>query len=167
MGTKTITDPLPLAHAKVLLEEVNNIQTTLVQAGRLPHTGPEGVANLVTTANASSESTSVALANALKAAYNLHRARTDVHLAADGTNAVSSADATNLASAQTLLNEIKTDFNAHIASATFHRSADSLNTISTADASDQGTANALANALKAAFNRHIQMGVSPLVLDID
>lgn len=113
----------------------------------------------VTTPDADGEATSVALANALKAAYNDHRTDTDLHSAADSTNAVTTADATNLASAQTLLNEIKVDFNAHVA-ATVHRpSTWTPATVTTADASDQSTANALANALKRALNAHIASGL--------
>jgi hypothetical protein len=108
----------------------------------------------VTTATAVDLATSIALANALKAAYNGHIAKTDAHKAADAANVTTSADATDLASTQTLLNEIKTDFNAHIVSTTFHANSGAADNVATANATDQTTSNALANALKTAFNAH-------------
>lgn len=114
----------------------------------------------VATPDASSEATSVTLANALKAAFNTHIADTDLHESADAANAVSSADATALASVQTLLNELKADFNAHVATAIHRPSTWTPATVSTADASDQSTANALANALKRAINAHIASGLA-------
>lgn len=60
--------------------------------------------------------TAIAAANAIKAAYNLHRASTTFHYNADATNATTSADATDQASLNTLVNELVTDFTAHIAS---------------------------------------------------
>lgn len=151
---------LPALKLEAAIEGVQAQTEALGAAGVLVH---YDVRDAITTADASSEATSVALANAIKAAYNLHRADTDEHAAADATNAVSSADATALASAITLLNEIKTDFNAHLLlGAGTHRSVPIQPAVSTANASDQTTANALANALKLAVNRHFGSGAPDL-----
>lgn len=60
-----------------------------------------------------------ALANDLKAKYNLHRASTTYHQNADSTNAVTSANASGgtATSLITLVNEMKGDINAHLADA--------------------------------------------------
>lgn len=113
----------------------------------------------IDTADAAGEATSVALANALRTAYEAHRVSTDLHSAADSTNAIAAVAATNLATAQTLLNELKTDFNAHVATTVHRPSTWTPATVTTADASDQSTANALANALKRAFNAHLASGL--------
>lgn len=142
----------------VIGAEQEEVRTALTGGGIVRHY--EAPVAPVTTPDADGETTSVNLANALKSAYNTHRQDTDLHSAADSTNAVTTADATNLATAQTLLNEIKADFNAHVA-ATVHRpSTWTPATVTTADASDQSTANALANALKRAFNAHIASGLA-------
>jgi hypothetical protein len=60
--------------------------------------------------------TAIAAANAIKAAYNLHRASTTFHYNADATNATTSADASDQTSLNTLVNELVADFTAHIAS---------------------------------------------------
>ena len=91
--------------------------------------------SLVTTADASSEATAVALANSLKATHNADLASavdstTGVghHLAADTTNVVTSADATDEASAITLANELYTDHNAHVVDLTAHAGTESAAT---------------------------------------
>lgn len=60
--------------------------------------------------------TAIVAANAIKAAYNLHRASTTFHYNADATNTVTSADASDQTSLNTLVNELVVDFTAHIAS---------------------------------------------------
>lgn len=103
-------------------------------------------------------SSTIALANALKADYNAHRILTagSVHGAADSTNATTSADATDLASLITLLNELKTDYNAHriLTAGGVHGAADTTNAITTSNATTLATASALASALKSAYNAH-------------
>lgn len=155
MTTRNTAD-LQTKRIEALETLTRELTTALAAAGVLPH---EGITDLVTTANATNEATLVALANALKAAYNAHIADTDVHGAADSTNAVSSANATNTASAQTLVNELKADFNAHIILEASHRGLDAQNTVATADGSNEATSITLANALKAAINRHFAMGL--------
>lgn len=115
----------------------------------------------ISTADGSDLPTVVALANAIKASYNLHIASVcsastgqGAHLSVDAANGISSADATDQASANTLLNEIKTDYNVHRASAVFHHTADGTNTITSANATDLGTSITLANELKTDINLH-------------
>lgn len=121
----------------------------------LPH---YDTGTVVATADASDLATSVALSNALKAAWIAHIASTAMHLAADAIT-FSAADATDLASAQTLLNELKGDFNVHMMSpTTVHKVADPGARITAANASDQGTANTLANEIKRNFNAHVLKG---------
>lgn len=97
--------------------------------------------NLIHTAIATDLATAITLANAMKAAYNLHCAVATGrhHQAADGTNTVSALDATDLASLITLLTEIKTDWTAHIANTTVHYFADTTNGISHANPTDLAT----------------------------
>lgn len=137
-----------------LIAGFNEMVTALALAGEIPHHAPTAV---VSTADASSLATSIALANALKAAYEAHRVDTGAHVAADSTNTISAATATDLASTQTLLNELKTDINAHLVLEASHRGISRVGgyiaTIATADGSDLTTTQALANALKAALNR--------------
>lgn len=113
----------------------------------------------VTTADADDEDTLVALANALKAAYNTHRASTTYHAAADTTNTVSSSDATDEASAITLINEIKADLNAHRSQTGVHLTTDSHNQTVLANATDEDTAYALVNEIKRRYNGHIVSGL--------
>lgn len=76
----------------------------------------DGLGAAATVASVVSLATAITALNAVKAAYNTHRASTTYHYNADSTNATAAADATNQASADTLANEIKTDFNAHVTS---------------------------------------------------
>lgn len=95
----------------------------------------------------------VLLANDLKARYNLHRASTVAHIAADATNVVVTANATDLATAITLLNDVKAKLNLHVVNAVVHITSGSP--ITTANATDQATAVTLAKALKSAYNTHV------------
>lgn len=164
---KTINvSELPGELLPALVAAHNAKTAALASMGALPH---HETTALVTAPAATSEATSVALANDLRARYIAHVADTDAHVVADATNTVSAAVATDLASAQTLLNELRGDFNAHIALAAAHRGVSgaggvTIGTVTTAEASDQTTANALANALRAAFNRHFGAGAPDLVL---
>ena len=115
----------------------------------------------ISTADASDLPTVIALANAIKASYNLHIASVcsastgqGAHLSVDAANAITSANASDQATANTLLNELKTDYNVHRASAVFHHTADATNTISSANATDLGTSITLANELKTDINLH-------------
>jgi hypothetical protein len=85
-----------------------------VEGGPLAHKVVDTKPALVV---ATTLATAYTLANAIKADYNVHRASTTYHYAADATNVVAATDATTLATLQTLLNEIKTDLVAHMASA--------------------------------------------------
>ena len=109
----------------------------------------------ITTAVASDEATSVALANALKVDYTAHIASTAQHNAADTSNAISAADATDYASALTLANELKADFNAHRSQTGVHPSEDAYHEIEQADAASDATTRTLLNELKTLYNQHI------------
>lgn len=115
----------------------------------------------ISTADAAALPTVIALANAIKASYNLHIASVcsattgqGAHLSVDAANGITSADATDQATANTLLNEIKTDYNVHRASAVFHHTADGTNAIAAANATDLATSITLANELKTDINLH-------------
>lgn len=118
--------------------------------------------DIVTSANASSLPTSIALVNECKAVFNRHVADDLAHKV--GTSpAIATADASvagTVTSVIALVNATKAAFNTHIGSTTYHYAADGTNTIATADATDQTTANALANAIKTALNAHIQLGLA-------
>jgi hypothetical protein len=70
--------------------------------------------NVITSPNASDQTTSNTLLNELKADINLHMSQAGVHFTDDGINAVSSPDASDLGTSETLANEIYTVINAHI-----------------------------------------------------
>jgi len=108
------------------------------------------------------------LLNAIKAAWNLHLANTDAHVAADATNVVATANATDQASSNALANALKTAFNAHIVLAAAHRGIAGDGKITTAvvattNAVDLPTSQALTAALLIAYNAHVQNGVPLLV----
>lgn len=115
---------------------------------------------VVTVANASSLSTSVALVKALITAYNLHIADTLGHDAADTTNVLTAtvASVVGLATAITAANELKAAYNAHRSESGVHATDDSGHAITSADATIQSELNTLANELKADFNLHIADG---------
>lgn len=131
-----------------------------VKAGTIFH-GELAPTAIVATANASSLATSIALANAMKAAYNTHIASIvsattgqGAHIISGGT-ANATAAATDLATTITLANALKAAYNTHVALATAHPTADATNTTTSADATDQSSVNTLLNEFKADFNAHI------------
>lgn len=127
----------------------------------------------VSTANASTEETAVALANALKAAYNTHVASLlsattgqGAHMGDASAGAVATANATNEASAITLANAIKAAYNTHRASAVFHNTADSTNAVSSADATDTASLYTLLNEIKTDLNAHFAGAFASQALEI-
>jgi hypothetical protein len=110
----------------------------------------------VTAANASSESTSIALANDVMNVYLFHLADTLAHKEEDPAPAL--VKATTLATAITLANAVKADYNTHRASTTYHYNADSTNAVAASDASDQSTLNTLLNEIKTDLNAHMASG---------
>lgn len=111
--------------------------------------------NVVTSADASDQTSVNTLLNEIKSDYNTHRASTTYHRAADSTNAVSSSDASNLATSLTLANEIKADFNAHLIQSGSHMTDDLSNFVYLEDAVDLTTVEDLANQLKSKYNEHV------------
>jgi len=112
----------------------------------------------ITTADASNEATAVALANALKTDYNLHRVSTTQHNSADSTNAVTTANATDYAGALALANEIKADYNAHRSQDGIHISDDGYHLVEHANATNDATTLTLLNEIKLVYNQHIEDG---------
>jgi len=160
--TRKIAD-LPGSIDDAVIEEHNALLAALGTAGVLPHYA-EDASNTVSTADADSEGSAVALSNALKAAMVAHFADEEVHSEAHALT-VSASDATDEASAITLINELKADYNTHVAYATSHRAAAfSDATEGTTDASNTATLYALCNSLKALWNQHCGMGADDLEL---
>lgn len=112
--------------------------------------------NFVTSPKAVDLPTAIVLANALKAAYNLHCAVATGyhHKAADATNTVGAVDADDLAKLETLLNEMKGDVNAHRINTTVHYHTDTDHIVASADATTLATALVLANEIKEDYNKH-------------
>lgn len=88
-----------------LAHKVVDVTDPTVLAAANPASGDGGLA------------AAIALANDIKAKYNVHIASVTYHYNADATNAIAAANATVLADLQTLLNATKTAINAHMASA--------------------------------------------------
>lgn len=129
-----------------------------LQSGVVYHADATAV---ITTPDATTAPTSLALVLALRAVYLVHcasecSATTGIgcHIAADATNTLSVAVPTDEASEILTVNELKAKFNLHRVSLSFHASADSASAVATADATDEASLWALANALKAKFNTH-------------
>lgn len=115
----------------------------------------------VSTPDATTAPTSLALVLALRAVYLVHCASNcdattgiGCHIAADATNTLIVAVPNNVATSILTVNELKAKFNLHRVSLLFHASADSVSAVATADATDEATLWVLANALKVAFNTH-------------
>lgn len=73
--------------------------------------------NVVTSPNATDQTSLNTLLNEIKGDYNAHRVLLASHPVADATNVVTSANATDLATSITLVNEIVGDLNGHYAGA--------------------------------------------------
>lgn len=118
------------------------------------YTVPTVANDTVATANSSSEATAIALANALKAAYNRHVLDDYAHNTALSA-VVATADASSLATAITLANALKAAYNTHLAAASVHFNNDGTNTVAADDATDQTTINTLLNEMKGDYNAHV------------
>jgi len=146
--------------------------TGLVDATGLTVQGIHGLADAAdqtAVVDATNQGTGEALANDLKAKYELHRVKVagNVHWAADAANAIAVVDATDEASLVALANDLKAKFNAHAikVSANTHRFADAKAVTAVADATDTATACTLVNAIKALYNAHcVDIGCSLLAL---
>ena len=103
----------------------------------------------------------LAVANLIKAAYNLHIADergtgTGAHLAADASNNVTAADATDEATLITLVTDLQGAYDAHIDDTSAHANADAANGLASAVAPTT-TAECITvlKDLKAKYNAHI------------
>jgi hypothetical protein len=70
--------------------------------------------HLISSPDATDQTTANTLLNELKTDLNLHFLDADSHYTADATNVVDAADATDAGSSQTLADDIKAKLNAHI-----------------------------------------------------
>lgn len=115
----------------------------------------------ITTANASSEATSIALCRALLVSYLAHRTDLLGHEAADTTNTVASleSEVVSLATAITAANQLKAAYNAHRSQSGVHPNNDSGHAVAAANATDQSSLNTLLNEMKGDFNAHIADGM--------
>lgn len=111
--------------------------------------------------DATNLTSTITLANDIKAKFNTHLVQPTVHAPDDTASAVEIVDATSLESVVILLNALKLKYNAHVAKAdptlsmvNVHKLVDSVNEETTADAEDLDTAIALANSIRAKFNAH-------------
>ena len=153
---------------------LDDVITTLTNAGILPHYNSDGAT--VTAADASDLATSQTLTLALVDGFVAHGADTGIHSVADAALDVPAqasshpAEPADLAEVQATLNQLKADLNTHLSNETPHRSIPvpgilAVSLVTTADATNQTTANALANALKSALNRHVGMGMADFLVD--
>lgn len=146
-GVKFTIEPssADLTALNTLLNEIKtDLNAHVVLTTGTVHSNADN-ASVVATANATNTATRIALANALKAAYNGHRVKgsggspaVHINVGGDTTNIVTSADATNDQTALTLALELKTKLNAHDAGTTWHTIADATNVV-TAAAPSPGT----------------------------
>lgn len=138
-GVKFVIDPgsSDLTALNTLLNEIKtDLNAHVVLTAGTVHTNADN-ASVVATANASSTATRIALANALKAAYNSHRVKgsgANIHINAGGdtTNIVTADDATDDQTALSLALQLKTKLNAHNAGTTWHTIADATNVVTSA-----------------------------------
>jgi hypothetical protein len=154
-SVRNLTDELITAVVVVL----NALRRDLarIKAGLLFHAD---ASTAIATADATTEPTGVALANAIKVSFNLHIASAvsattgqGAHMAVD-TNTVATATATDEASAITLANALKAAYNIHRASAVYHQGADATNVVAATNASDTASLYTLLNEMKADINLH-------------
>ncbi len=131
----------------------NNADWTVVW--QIPVHSTDDTTNIVTSDDATDQTTVNTLLNEIKGDYNAHRVSTAFHEIADNTNAVTSADSTSEATAVTLANEIKADYNAHRSQAGVHYDDDAGNTVTSSDATNLTTAIILANEIKLDYNSHL------------
>jgi hypothetical protein len=149
---------------------LQNVLTSLENAGLLPHYEQAPSSDLVTAATSTDLATSKTLAKAIADAHVLHGLDAEVHSAADAALNLPAAftsspsEPADLAEVGAIANELKDDINLHVANATPHRgvggqAAITVLQVTTADyTSTQAEADTLLNALKAAYNLHVKMG---------
>lgn len=126
---------------------------------REDYRNPVATAATVTSANASTTPTAVALVNELLHKMNLHFADLLAHVAEDV--AIDEAECTDEATAIALVNILSTAYNDHLVLGSgsdeyqIHYNDDETNTDGSSTASNAGTLYTRANNLKAKFNAHI------------
>lgn len=160
MAANEIVPNLAQARLDRAVAAVQGIIAALKGRGLIPH---DGIRTAVADGGTADLAAVLVIANALKAAYNLHCASTSEHVAADATNLVTAAAATDQGTADTLLNDIKAKFNLHLAYAASHRgptlASTVVYTVATTDSSSLATSKTLAAALLIAINAHFAAGV--------
>lgn len=116
----------------------------------------------VSTTNASTTDTAVALCQALMQAYVNHIADALAHDAVDATNtlAYTRAQVVDEASAILAANDLKAKYNAHLTQSGVHPNNDATNSTSASNATNGASLYTLLNELKTDFNAHLADGMS-------
>lgn len=162
MGQRNVSNLLML-RVEALEDSLEDMRRGLADRGVFAHVGSTPAIDTVDAS--ASLPTVIALANAIRTAYEAHRVDVTAHDAADSTNTIAAPAATDQASSNTLLNELQTDLNAHMALAASHQASGrprlggagglaATAADATTVATDLTTSFALANSLKRTFNRH-------------
>ncbi len=119
--------------------------------------GAADTADVISTADAKDTATRIALANALRTAFESHRVKTagGVHGAADNSNAISAPVATDDASVLNLAIDLNAKYNAHrvLTAGAVHGAADNTNAVTSPDPAQ--STNALLNEIKVDQNSHV------------
>lgn len=159
--------------AEAVIAHVNKcrLDALKMRAGLIFHADASTAVAVANAVSGDGYVTSIALVNALAAAYTAHIASacdvllgTGCHIAADATNVISAPTAVDWTTVSTLVNQLKTQFNAHCAVTSIHAVADAVNTVSTANATTDVTLAALANALKVGINAHFAAALNDQAL---
>lgn len=133
-----------------------DVVTAITQTATIYHKGVLGT-DTIRSANSSTLSTSITLANELRTAMIAHLASTGhqgVHMAASG-EAIAAPVSSSLASGITLAAELKADFNTHLTESGVHLKDDSTNTVTAAHSITlQAELNTLLNDIKTKMNAH-------------
>lgn len=176
-STNVVTEAGVPIEIYTLLNELKTDLNAHMQDGTA-HTNDDDVTAQVSADNATTKATAIALANAVRAAYEAHRVVLEdagaaaVHGAADTTDVVtetaldSAATWTEIA---TLADDLRTQYEAHraLTAGSVHASADVTNTVTATAVGTVTTAiYAGLNELKTDFNAHVaEFGTSHAVKD--
>ena len=171
MDVRKTTDAIALALvAANNARQLDNVSTTYFHLRKLTTSGtdyqaPTETATVISSANASSQSTRVALANELKTVLNLHFADDIAHNTAVSA-AITTATATDDTTAIALANAIKAAYNTHRTASNVHFNNDSTNATAAVDASDATSCNTLLNELKTDVNAHLASAPPGMYLNV-
>lgn len=155
------------------IAELNKLRkdTVRIRSGTVHHVGATAA---IATADATSEATAVALANAIKASFNTHIADVvhattgaGVHGVADPANEIATPDATSYSNLRVLVSDIEAKINAHVqADGGVHYVADRANIVPLGKwraGVGWEPVHALLNECKAAINAHYASALNSAV----